>query len=123
MAELEAAECTEMGVGRGARGGGVLTRGGGVGIIAVGGKTMSNYEKIEDMIISAGRTAVSATKEIAGAAKNKIDVKTKEYDLKMLYAELGRAYYNDHKNDEPYDYDVMQTILNAEAELKNLKSE
>lgn len=81
-----------------------------------------SFEKLEDILISAGKEVAKTTKELAGNAKDKIDIKSKEYDLKQLYAELGRTYYNDHLADETCDYDdLMQKIMNLDVEINQLK--
>jgi len=80
------------------------------------------FNKFEDAVYAFGKEATRTAKEVAGNAKNKIDVKSKEYDLKNLYADLGRLYYADHKDDADYAYSKMLDIRVAEAELEQLRN-
>ncbi len=80
----------------------------------------SNFDKWGDAVFQFGKEASDAVKKVASEAKEAVDKKSKELDLKNKYAELGKAYFNAHKNDSIYEYDVMVDIINLEQEIENL---
>ncbi|MEE1027145.1 MAG: hypothetical protein UH211_00495 [Agathobacter sp.] len=88
------------------------------------------FEKIEEAVISVGKEAskvakdaTQAAKDATSSAKEKIDIKSKEYDMKVLFAEIGKAYFEKHRDDEEFEYDQMQALIDLDNEIKVLKAE
>ena len=87
-------------------------------------------EKIEEAVISVGKETSKTAKEITQAAKDakdsakdKIDIKSKEYDMKVLYAEIGKLYFEKHRDDEEFEYEQMQQLIDLDNEIKVLKAQ
>lgn len=83
-----------------------------------------DFDKIKTGIISAGKEMGDAVSDASSSAKIKIDIKTKEDFLEKQFAELGRAYYEAHKDDEePTEFGDFASIKEAYVELDRLKDE
>ena len=87
-------------------------------------------EKIEEAVISVGKETSKTAKELTQAAKDakdsakeKIYIKSKEYDMKVLYAEIGKLYFEKHRDDEEFEYEQMQQLIDLDNEIKVLKAQ
>jgi hypothetical protein len=50
--------------------------------------------------MSAGKDVGQKAKDVSGIAKLKMDIRSKEDFVEKQYAELGKAYYEKHKDEE-----------------------
>ena len=55
---------------------------------------MEFFDKLSETIVSAGKDVGQKAKDVSGIAKLKMDIRSKQY------AELGKAYYEKHKDEE-----------------------
>ena len=55
---------------------------------------------MSETIVSAGKDVGQKAKDVSEIAKLKMDIKSKEDFVEKQYAELGKAYYEKHKDDE-----------------------
>ena len=61
---------------------------------------MEFFDKLSETIVSAGKDVGQKAKDVSGIAKLKMDIRSKEDFVEKQYAELGKAYYEKHKDDE-----------------------
>ncbi len=61
---------------------------------------MEFFDKLSETIVSAGKDVGQKAKDVSEIAKLKMDIKSKEDFVEKQYAELGKAYYEKHKDDE-----------------------
>lgn len=83
---------------------------------------MSFLDDMKQELFSAGRDVSQKAKEVSGVAKLKLDIKSKEDALNKQYMELGKKYYDMHKEGEMPEAEItaISTLLN---EIKDLKEE
>ncbi len=81
-----------------------------------------DFEQIKDDIVSVGKEVGTRVSDMSAVAKLKLDIHNKESFLEKQFAELGRAYYLAHKNDEEIpEKAFFEPIKEAEAEIARLK--
>lgn len=61
---------------------------------------MEFFDKLSETIVSAGKDVGQKAKDVSEIAKLKMDIRSKEDFVEKQYAELGKAYYEKHKDDE-----------------------
>ena len=61
---------------------------------------MELFDKLSETIVSAGKDVGQKAKDVSEIAKLKMDIKSKEDFVEKQYAELGKAYYEKHNDDE-----------------------
>ena len=61
---------------------------------------MEFFDKLSETIVSAGKDVGQKAKDVSEIAKLKMDIRSKEDFVEKQYAELGKAYYEKHKEDE-----------------------
>lgn len=85
---------------------------------------MSFLDDMRESLVSAGKDVSQKAKEVSGIAKLKLDVKSKEDFVEKQYAELGRAYFEAHRDDEERAEDEQfKVIREALAEIERMKTE
>ena len=83
-----------------------------------------DYNKLKNNIVAAGKDVGAKAKEATNVAKIKMDICSKEDYLEKQYAELGKAYYAAHKDDEEVaEPACFKNIHDALAELDALNEE
>ena len=83
---------------------------------------MSFFNEMKESLVSAGKDVSQKAKEVSGIAKLKLDVKSKEDYVEKQYAELGRIYFEQHK-DEEEPAEAVKVIKEALAEIERMKTE
>lgn len=79
---------------------------------------------MKESLVSAGKDVSQKAKEVSGVAKLKLDVKSKEDYVEKQYAELGRTYFDAHKDDEENaENEQFKVIKEALAEIERMKTE
>ncbi|MFV0467234.1 MAG: zinc ribbon domain-containing protein [Lachnospiraceae bacterium] len=75
---------------------------------------MDIFNKIGETLLSTGRGVSKKAKDVSGVAKLKLDLIDKQDQVKSLYQELGKNYYDNHKDDESqdqfYQFDQIRDI-------------
>lgn len=85
---------------------------------------MSFFDDVKESLVSAGKDVSQKAKEVSGVARLKLDVKTKEDFVTKQYAELGRMYYEQHKEDEEAaNEEQFKVIREALEEIERMKTE
>lgn len=85
---------------------------------------MSFFDDVKESLVSAGKDVSQKAKEVSGVARLKLDVKTKEDFVTKQYAELGRMYYEQHKEDEEAaNEEQFEVIREALEEIDRMKTE
>lgn len=84
---------------------------------------MDFFDKLSNTISAAGKDGLNKAKELKDTAKITMDIKEREGAIQRLYGELGKAYYQEHKEDEHPEYIQISAIKNAFAEIDRLKAE
>ncbi len=78
--------------------------------------------QISTTVTEAGKEGLEKAKEFRDSAKITLEIRDRENSIQKAYRELGKAYYQDHKNDEEPDYDQVAYIKAAFEEIGELKS-
>ena len=82
-----------------------------------------DFEHLKQTVVSAGKEVADKAKETSSIAKLKLDIRTKEDFLTKQYAELGKAFYQAHKNEDVAEQAFFPTIAEAEEEVNRLNDE
>lgn len=69
---------------------------------------MEFFDKLSETIVSAGKDVGQKAKDVSGIAKLKMDIRSKEDFVEKQYAELGKAYYEKHKDEESAEVFKLQ---------------
>lgn len=82
---------------------------------------MSFLDSMKEELLSAGRDVSQKAKEVSSVTKLKLDIKSKEDALNKQYIELGKKYYDMHKEGEMPEKEItnISTLLNEIADLKD----
>ncbi|MCC8030029.1 MAG: zinc ribbon domain-containing protein [Lachnospiraceae bacterium] len=84
---------------------------------------MDFFNKLGSSISSAGKDGLNKAKEMKDSAKISLDIKDRENTIQKMYRELGKTYYQDHKDDISPEYgDRIAAIKAAFEEIGELKS-
>lgn len=84
---------------------------------------MAFFDKLSETIVSAGKDVSQKAKDLSGSAKLTMDIKSKEDYVQKMYAEIGKQYYETHKDDEELVYEQMAQITEALAVITDMKKE
>ena len=89
-----------------------------------GGKLHGIFDKLSESLVSAGKDVSQKAKDVSEIAKLKLDIKSKEDYVQKQYEELGRSYYEKHKDEEECE-EAEQFFLIREAveEIERMKAE
>lgn len=83
---------------------------------------MAFFDKLSNTISAAGKDGLNRAKELKDTAKITMDIKEREGAIQKMYRELGKAYFQDHKDDETAEYDQVLAIKAAFEEIGELKA-
>ena len=84
---------------------------------------MAFFEKIGDTIVNVSKDVTQKAKDVSGIAKLKLDIKSKEDFIKEQYIELGKVYYEMHKDDAVEDQARFDQIKEALEEIEKMKAQ
>ena len=82
---------------------------------------MEFFEKLGDTIVSVGKDVTQKAKDVSGIAKLKLDIRSKEDFIKEQYIELGKTYYEAHKEEEVEDQARFDQITEALEEIERMR--
>ena len=74
-------------------------------------------------LITVPASAADTEKDLSGTAKLTLDIRSKEDQVQKLYAEVGRQYFEEHKEDDPAAYEGMAQIRELLAAVEDMKKE
>lgn len=85
---------------------------------------MEFFDKLSESLVSAGKDVSQKAKDVSEIAKLKLDIKSKEDYVQKQYEELGRSYYEKHKDEEECEEaEQFFLIKEAEEEIERMKAE
>lgn len=84
---------------------------------------MDFFDKLSNTISAAGKDGLNKAKELKDTAKITMDIKEREGAIQRLYGELGKAYFQEHREDGQPEYIQISAIKTAFAEIDRLKAE
>lgn len=84
---------------------------------------MEIIDKIGGTIASVCGDATQKAKDLSELAKIRMDIHSKQDYISKLYQEIGKSYYEKHKNDEEPKYGQVLLIKEAEDVIDELKEQ
>lgn len=84
---------------------------------------MEIIDKIGGTIASVSRDATQKAKDLSEIAKIRMDIHSKQDYIAKLYQEMGKAYYEKHKNDNEPKYGQVMLIKEAEEVIDELNEQ
>lgn len=87
---------------------------------------MAFFDNLRDKLVETGKDVSDKAKETAAVAKLQTQISVERNKLKGLYADLGKAYYENPEDENIEAYKdsitaVMEVIASYEAELADMK--
>lgn len=82
---------------------------------------MSFIDKLGDSIVSMSKDVGQKAKEASGIAKLKLDIRIKQEYVKEQYAQLGKIYYEAHKNEDVPEKQRFDKISDALDEIDRME--
>lgn len=84
---------------------------------------MDFFTKLGDTISATGRDVSQKAKDLTGLAKINMDIRSKEEYVLKQYMEIGRQYYEQHKEDAEPGFAEVGLIKETLKEIEALKDE
>lgn len=85
---------------------------------------MELFDKLGDTIISVSKDATQRAKDISELARLRMEMRAKQDYLNKLYVEIGKIYYDAHKDDEEKEFkEQMLLVKDALEVLDELKQQ
>lgn len=84
---------------------------------------MEIFDKISGTIISVSKDATQKAKDLSEVAKIRMDIHSKQEYISKLYQEIGKSYYEKHKDEEEPKYGQVLLIKEAEEVIGELKEQ
>lgn len=85
---------------------------------------MELFDKLGDTIISVSKDATQRAKDISELARIRMEIRSKQDYLNKLYLEIGKIYYDAHKDDEEKEFqEQMLCVKDALEVLDELKQQ
>lgn len=84
---------------------------------------MDFFSKLGDTISSTGRDVSQKAKDLTGIAKLNMDIRSKEEYVLKQYLEIGKQYYEQHKEETDPGFLEVGLIKDALKEIEALKDE
>ena len=83
---------------------------------------MAYFDKLTSTISAAGKDGLNKAKDFKDTAKITMYIKEREGAIQKMYRELGKAYFQDHKDDADPVYGQITAIKAAFEEIGELKA-
>lgn len=85
---------------------------------------MELFDKLGDTIVSVSKDATQKAKDISELARIRMEIRSKQDYLNKLFLEIGKIYYDAHKNDEEKEFkEQMLLVKDAQEVLEELKQQ
>lgn len=85
---------------------------------------MELFDKLSDTIVSVSKDATQKAKDISEFARIRMEIRSKQDYINKLYLEIGKLYYEGHKDDAEKEFeDQMILIRDSEEVLDELKQQ
>ena len=84
-----------------------------------------DFDKLKDDLFSVGKEVGDRVSDVSNIAKLKLELRSKEDFIQRQFEELGRLYYEAHKEaaDSVAEQDMFNSIAETEARIAETKSE
>ena len=83
---------------------------------------MELFDKLGDTLVSVTKDATQKAKDISELARISMEIHSKQDYINKLYQEIGRLYFEAHKDDEQQEFEDEITLLKDSQEvLEDLK--
>ena len=84
---------------------------------------MTFLTKLGETISATGKDVSQKAKDLTGIAKLNLDIRAKEEFVERQYMEIGKQYFELHKDDEEPFYEEITLIKDSLKEIEQLRSE
>ena len=84
---------------------------------------MAFFDRLGETLVTASKDVSKKAKDLSGVAKLNFDIKAKEDFIQKRYIEIGKAYFEAHRNDENPEYPQFEAITEAEKDIAGMKEE
>ena len=84
---------------------------------------MAFFTNLGETISATGKDVSQKVRDLTGIAKLNLDVKVKEDFVEKQYMEIGKQYFDLHKDDEEPFFEEMKLIQETLKEIEQLKAE
>ena len=84
---------------------------------------MAFFDKLSETLTNAGKDVSQKAKDLSGVAKLTMDIHTKEDQVQKLYAQMGKCYFESHKDDDFSEYEQMSQIKEMVSVIEDMKKE
>lgn len=84
---------------------------------------MDILSKLGETLSATGKEVSQKAKDLTGLAKLNMDIRAKEEYVLRHYTEIGRQYYEMHKDDVDPFFEEMKLITDAKREIERLKAQ
>ncbi len=84
---------------------------------------MEIFDKLGDTIVNVSKDAAQKARDFSELARVRMDIRAKKEYINKLYQEIGKEYYEKHKDDETPDYEQVTLVNDAEKVLEELKQQ
>lgn len=85
---------------------------------------MELFDKLGDTIVSVSKDATQKAKDISELARIRMELRAKQDYLNKLFLEIGKIYYDAHKEDEEKEFkEQMLLVKDAQEVIEELKQQ
>ena len=84
---------------------------------------MAFFDKLSETLTNASKDVSQKAKDLSGVAKLTMDIHTKEDQVQKMYAQIGKLYFESHKDDDPTEYVQMEQIKEMLAVIEDMKKD
>ena len=84
---------------------------------------MAFFDKLSETLTNASKDVGQKSKDRSGVAKLTMDIHTKEDQVQKLYAQIGKIYFEAHKDDDLAEYEQMAQIKEMLAAIEDMNKE
>ena len=84
---------------------------------------MAFFDKLSETLTKASKDVGQKAKDLSGVAKLTMDIHTKEEQVQKLYAQIGKLYFESHKDDDPAEYAQIAQIKEMLVVIEDMKKD
>ena len=84
---------------------------------------MAFFDKLSETLTNASKDVGQKAKDLSGVAKLTMDIHTKEDQVQKMYAQIGKLYFESHKDDDPAEYAQIAQIKEMLVVIEDMKKD
>ena len=84
---------------------------------------MAFFDKLSETLTNASKDVSQKAKDLSGVAKLTMDIHTKEDQVQKLYAQIGKLYFESHKDDDRAEYAQIAQIKEMLVVIEDMKKD